>query len=239
MPLPHGLRRLLVALAAEKIVSERETFLPHRLPHPASRFRMTAAPGKKVKQRFSAAGEIPVAVPEAHARDRAGAAACRGVSHARPAFGRVHKKRHDTGPPARSERQSVFRPGIGARERHGRKTAFQNTGKLRFHGYLLAAASAARRGFSERATPVIPLSGGRLRTFPEYPFLSLRGKQQRMSASAPADKRLRENRERRRPAEQKNRRISGWRDWPATCSGGNFCLSESWPPRAREEEREQ
>ena len=93
MPLPHGLRRLLVALAAEKIVSERETFLPHRLPHPASRFRMTAAPGKKVKQRFSAAGEIPVAVPEAHARDRAGAAACRGVGHARPAFGRVHKKR--------------------------------------------------------------------------------------------------------------------------------------------------
>lgn len=69
--------------------------------------------------------------------------------------------------------------------------------------------------------------------------LSLRGKQQRMSASAPADKRLRENRERRRPAEQKNRRISGWRDRPATCSGGNFCLSESWPPRAREEEREQ
>lgn len=162
---------------------------------------MTAAPGKKVKQRFSAAGEIPVAVPEAHARDRAGAAACRGVSHARPAFGRVHKKRHDTGPPARSERQSVFRPGIGARERHGRKTAFQNTGKLRFHGFLLAAAYAARRGFSERATPVIPLSGGRLRMLPEYPFLPLRGKQKRMSASAPADKRLPKNRERRRPAE--------------------------------------
>ena len=143
MPLPHGLRRLLVALAAEKIVSERGAFLPHRLPHPASRFRVAVSLRKEMKQSFRAAGEIPVAVPEPHASNRAGTAACRGVCHARPAFGRVHKKRHDTGPPARSEGQGVFRTGIGTRERHRGKTAFQNTGKLRFHGFLLAAASAA------------------------------------------------------------------------------------------------
>lgn len=38
---------------------------------------------------------------------------------------------------------------------------------------------------------------------------------------------------------KKTRKISGRRNRPATCSGGSFCPSESWPPRAREEGRGQ